>query len=264
MLARFLPMATLAALLTCTTHAATLAYDDAADAAYNDGFQNGDNGGFGFQPWMFNNSGPTSGEFVWTSGSNGGGATNPNIDTSGRSWGHYASGGSVAIAIRPFTLPGLTTVSYEMDNGWIDAGSFGGEDQQSMSLVYGGSESFMVTFRGGHNNYEFAYQLLNQSVVYVDSGIGFTDTGVDVLFKRVGTNQLVCELTRLSDNANVSHTFNTFFNNDLIGFATKNVNGGGGSSNDLYVNKLKVEGVPEPATMCVLGFGALVLMRRRR
>lgn len=36
------------------SYAATLAFDTATDAAYDDGWQAGDNGGFGFGPWNFN------------------------------------------------------------------------------------------------------------------------------------------------------------------------------------------------------------------
>src|SRR6478672_4250772 len=35
------------------SYAATLAFDTATDAAYDDGWQAGDNGGFGFGPWNF-------------------------------------------------------------------------------------------------------------------------------------------------------------------------------------------------------------------
>ena len=35
-----------------TASAATLAFDNAGQAAYSDGWQNGDNGGSGFQPWQ--------------------------------------------------------------------------------------------------------------------------------------------------------------------------------------------------------------------
>ena len=35
------------------TYAATMAFDTATDAAYDDGWQAGDNGGFGFGAWDF-------------------------------------------------------------------------------------------------------------------------------------------------------------------------------------------------------------------
>lgn len=37
------------------TYAATIAFDTATDTAYDDGWQAGDNGGFGFGPWNFDN-----------------------------------------------------------------------------------------------------------------------------------------------------------------------------------------------------------------
>ena len=37
------------------SYAATIAFDTATDGAYDDGWQAGDNGGFGFGPWNFDN-----------------------------------------------------------------------------------------------------------------------------------------------------------------------------------------------------------------
>jgi hypothetical protein len=41
------------AFASAMSYAATLAFDTATDAAYDDGWQAGDNGGFGFGPWNF-------------------------------------------------------------------------------------------------------------------------------------------------------------------------------------------------------------------
>ena len=43
--------------------AVTAASDNAADPAYNDGWQAGDNGGFGFEPWALAFSGDGTGIF---------------------------------------------------------------------------------------------------------------------------------------------------------------------------------------------------------
>src|SRR5262245_53963160 len=44
---------TTTAFASAMSYAATLAFDTATDAAYDDGWQAGDNGGFGFGPWNF-------------------------------------------------------------------------------------------------------------------------------------------------------------------------------------------------------------------
>ena len=70
------------------------AIDDAGQAAYNNGWTNGANGGFGFGPWtnlaMFTNDGDAAGFFVATN------PANPDLNfvtSRGRAWGLYANEG---------------------------------------------------------------------------------------------------------------------------------------------------------------------------
>jgi len=86
--------------------------DNAADPAYNDGWQNGDNGGTGFQPWVLQAWGSYAGMFIGSSVANADGldngdshgvANDGDIDVNGRSWGLYAGdNGGYAQAIRAF------------------------------------------------------------------------------------------------------------------------------------------------------------------
>jgi len=74
--------------------AGVVAFDNAADAAYTNGWNNGGNGGIGFGPWVLTGTGvlgsSSNGYFFATSTNNAFG-TSPGIDVAGKSWGIYAT-----------------------------------------------------------------------------------------------------------------------------------------------------------------------------
>jgi hypothetical protein len=109
------------------------ATDQAGNAAYNDGWQSGDNGGTGFGAWQLSAqiNGNNAGFFVGDSDNNG--CFNdgfgvcppcgPGINTAGKAWGLYANTSTLAEAIRPFAGGAILagqSFSIDMDNGCLD------------------------------------------------------------------------------------------------------------------------------------------------
>lgn len=100
---------------------------DASAAAYDDGWQDGDNDGTGFGPWVqiTTSADPNrNGFFVFTSTQNGDGVDDNgdgDIDTGnpGRAWGIYANNGQQAAVTRAISTPigDGSTLSFEYDNG---------------------------------------------------------------------------------------------------------------------------------------------------
>jgi hypothetical protein len=65
----------------------------ASNVAYDDGFQNGDNGGTGFGAWSISTVGTSAGQYIASSTSDGFG----DINTSGESFGLYADNGTSGV-----------------------------------------------------------------------------------------------------------------------------------------------------------------------
>jgi hypothetical protein len=103
---------------------------DASAAAYDDGWQTGDNDGTDFGPWSLSTSSgdvTRNGHFIGTSTLNGDGVDNNvdgDIDTAGRAWGLYANQSNFSRATRPFDSPLVSgsTFSIRIDNGIVDPG----------------------------------------------------------------------------------------------------------------------------------------------
>src|SRR5436190_410395 len=97
MFVRWITPLAVAALLVSTQSARALviAADDASQSPYNDGWQNGDNGGNGYQAWtsIGNQSFPTGsgGGFISTT-TNATDANQSQIGSSSKSWGMFGNG----------------------------------------------------------------------------------------------------------------------------------------------------------------------------
>lgn len=110
----------------------------------------------------------------------------PHIDTGGASWGMYASGNSYATAFRGFGAPLGTNedLTLAMDNGWIDNGetvgaAFLNEHQHDDRQLQHTGARLEFFFQGG-SNYYFVVDSLGRR----DTGIGFTDKGLDLRLSR--------------------------------------------------------------------------------
>jgi hypothetical protein len=273
--------------------ASNLAYDNPSAWAYNNGWQTGDNGGFGFGPWTLTIINAPAGHFIGNSTLNGnglddgiiGGLVNdsdvnttvgPNPDQSGapdpnvtvpQAWGMWANGGGIADAIRPFTGGPLTisqTVIANLDNGFIQNGGTVGIALQNGA----GLPLWELYFTGGVANY-----WNNDAAGPVLTAIPFGDEGLHVEFTLTGAAAYQVKLTQFGG-------LNQVINGNLIGLADQNivqfrffnVNAGAGAPNDAFLGGAPEGGfpglaiIPEPATWMtvVLGLMSVLMIGRRR
>jgi hypothetical protein len=253
--------------LAANVFAAGLASDNAADAAYSDGWQSGDNGGTGWGGgWtLYTGMSGAGGHFVGTSQNNG--FKDGNIDTSGRAWGEWANGGGYANAVRPFdgTLSIAQTFVVDVDTGFIDAGS---GNSVGFTLTGfgdpGATDQFSFFFRGGESNYKIStgrYMWYNET----DTGVGFTSKGVHVEFTLTGATAYSVAITPAGGST-------TTLTGSLINAPFDHVelyNYNAGSSdpvglNDAFFNNIAI--VPEPTAAMLVGLGmvATLVVRRRK
>jgi hypothetical protein len=227
--------------------------DDASQPAYSDGWQNGDNGGSGFNAWT--NIGNQSG-----SGSGGGfqasNNSNSQINSSGQAWGIFGNGGGVGQAFRPFA-PGSTlqpgwTFSVDMDNGFIDSGGavgFGLQNSSSQNLA----EFF---FAGGDSSYK-----VNSSGGSAATGVAFTNQGLHLSFMLTNANSFSMSIDQLSDGLGTNVTTVT---GNLISqtggqsvsqLRLFNANAGFNGDHDAFFNNLAISVVPEAPAVA---FGGVI------
>ena len=273
-----------AALLAPLAFASNPAYDNASSYWYNDGWQTGDNGGFGFQPWLLSVSG-TGGQLIWKSTTNGDGLDNgivggvagdgdidttigPNPDngfvppnpvnvTDPRSWGMWNAGG-VTDAIRPFN--GVLQVGQQFqvdfDNGYVASGQTVG-----VGLYNAANQPLWEVYFIGGNGFYFNHDAAGQVATVVSYG----DEGLHVSFVLTGPNSYSMTLTRRDG---VNQTINGILINqgdqNIAEFRAFDANGqGGGDPYNFYVNSMVV---PDPPTvgLVVMGLlGAGAFLRRR-
>lgn len=218
--------------MTSGTQAASLAADSAADAAYGGGWTNGINGGFGFGAWQLTVGGQ-GGHFTASSAGNAGGGSG-DIDTSGRSWGMWATNG-VTEAVRSLAGGGLGTdqvLRVAFDNGWINSGRSVGFAVQNSA----GGNLWEFYFTGGESYYRM-HQAYGQSV----TPIAFSGDGLSIEFDLAGPTSYLARIRTASGTA-------CDFEGNLISQGDSaisrlrfwNYEAGAGSDCDLFVNSLSV------------------------
>ena len=235
-----------------------VATDSAADAVYDAGWTNGQDGGTGWGSAWTINGGAGAFSFVSSSTSNGGGSLG--IDTAGRSWGMRSNdGGSVIEGIREFANPlGIgDKFSIDFDNGFINAGSsgFGLRNANDDNL-------FEFFFEGGDANYS-----INDQTTNFDTGLGFTADGLHLELTRTGTSTYSLSLTDLgaASTLTFNRTFSTLGDFDPAKLRVFNFqNGDGDPNNNAFYNSISIEVVPEPSTSLLVGLGLIAVANRRR
>ncbi len=267
---RFLSVVAVAGFALClptvTAYARPIvASDNASDAVYNDGWQTGDDGGFGFGAWTLSTSGGNAGFFIGSS--NGNGSNNgPGIDTGGESFGLYANSNDnpSALASRPIDSPLVvgSTLSFGYDNGFVD----GGVAAQFRLADSTGTARLTFQFVGGGNNYSVidagGTQNFGNGNGPNDLG-GFSSAGLTGIFTLTGTDTYSLQMTRLESGqtATISGTLAGTVGSGIGTLqAFTNARGGGGTG-DFFVNNFEINTpaavVPEPGTLALLMFGGV-------
>ncbi|QEG35716.1 PEP-CTERM sorting domain-containing protein [Bythopirellula goksoeyrii] len=245
--------------------AANIAFDSAADAVYNNGWQAGDNGGFGFTPWAFLPQG-SAGQFMGTSTANGDGLDDGNsqgiagdsdIDTAGRSWGLFARNGNSAIAaFRQLTGGPLSigqAIEIDFDNGSVDTTQFAG-----LQFITN-SDYILFRYHGGDSTYEVYSQNLT---AHQQSTLGFADEGLSFNLLRTGSTTFDLKVTLRNGNSQTLPL--TTLDGNVMGIVLQNSASGLSPANDAFFNSMRVGVVPEPSSVVMLAFGCVGLTRRYR
>lgn len=228
------------------TFAASPAVDTASNSAYSDGWQSGDNGGFGFSGWTLSTAGSGSGgHFIGTGHS-----------AFGTSWGMFANGGKVTEAIRPFTgsLSINQTFSVSMDNGSIDSGGTVGLGLQNSS----GTNRIEFFFVGGDSSYKYFRPGDSSGTT---TGISFTSNGLRIFVTPVTTTTLRLQVMDASQTNSLFNQVLTVANaGDISQVRLFNANAGSGSGNDAFFDDVAT---PEPVSAVWVIAAALVGRRQR-
>jgi len=240
--------------LAAPAGASLVAFDQATDVVYDNGWQSGDNGGSGFGAWSLNDSGGAGGFFIGSSTNNGGGGTG-HIDVAGESWGAYGGGAGVT-ATRPLTgaLSVGQGIDVDFDQGFVDGGPLAG----FRFLATDGSTRFQYNFLGGTNNYEVR-GAANQPTAH-----GYTPDGMKTSFSLTGTDAFEFKVT-YNTGAPVTETFTGALGGTagtgIDRIELFNAHNHGGSDYDAFINAIAV--VPEPATIGLAALAAAMLGARR-
>jgi hypothetical protein len=283
-LAKLLAAAVAVALVAPAALASNVAYDNASSYAYNPGWLNGSNGGFGYAPWVLFVGG-AGGHFIWTSTGNslpddgvtGGLAGDFDIDTSvgpspdippwppanqtdARSWAMWNAGG-VTDAVRPFTGGVLAigqSLQVDFDNGNVPNGATVGVGLQNAA----GQNLWEVYFVGGGATY-----INNDAAGPVPTVVPWGNEGLHVDFTLTGPVSYTMTLTRrdgIFQTINGSLIMPVNMDQGVAQFRAFNAGLAGGDENNFYVNSLAI--IPDPPSIALvvrglLGVGAF--LRRR-
>jgi hypothetical protein len=250
--------------ITCVPRlqAATFASDTAANSAYDDGWQTGDNGGIGWGGgWeLF----PGGGHFVASSTTNGIGdpGLDGDIDTQGRSWGMLtglptSNNHSANYAIRPFDGTLSLDQQFVID---VDPGPSGG-----FGSGYSG-----FALRDSGTNERFRFYVSFGAVFIQDTNIGVssTDQGFHVVFTLTGTDSYSVSTYGVgSDGPSglpVTLSGSLFVPNGtaLMDVKLFAVDTGPDVVNWQFFNSMAI--IPEPSTFALVAMGVAALTLRRR
>ena len=218
---------------TCTANSNTLTLTVASAAnvsnatlsTYNSAWTNSQNDNTsGFGAWTLSSSG-TAGFFTGSSDINNGGS---------RSWGLFANNGSVANAVRTASMSIGNTISFSMDNNWIDNSYSVGFNLQNAS----GENLMGFYFTGGGSNY-----MISDNAGANSSGVGYTAGGLDVSIAYTGASTYAIYITGKGGTtvSLTGRTFNTQSGGQVPAqIRFYNGGSGNGSNYDLFFNSLSI------------------------
>jgi hypothetical protein len=257
------------------TYAATMAFDTATDAAYDDGWQAGDNGGFGFGAWDF------SGTYNTPVGQTMDIFSHPN--DLGRAWTLFnadgppgpGTGSDIAQAGRaiPGGLKPGDTIHVVVDNpterrffrGYTVRFNTGGGN----TVFMGAPQSRMAvgTFEYGTNGQWYATGTGGDPTLFdVD-----TNHGMRIDFTLTGVNTFNLKMTPLNNPAIAFQKSGTLdgplgstidwvevelYNTDSDYYPTHTITGG---ETDFYISNMWITVIPEPSTFTMLAMAGMGL-----
>ena len=249
--------------------AATLAFDAASHSAYADGWQNGDNGGSGFQPWQLL-SGADPGQLnpIYM--------MDPHFVDIGSLTANTLSPPSFGLttdsdptrrveAIRDFSTPLKVGQSFEVE---IDGSALEGPNGIGNMFQLIGSDGAVrhevATAAGSFGDNWFATDLLGST----NSQLG-AEEAIRYQLRLTGPDRFNLSVSSLSSgfgfatiNASLTGTPGT----EITGlrFATFGTGSSVDGARELFFNNLRVTGVPEPSSTLALSWLCMLGMVRRR
>lgn len=272
------------ALLTCVSAtigatqllAADIAYDNASDLAYQDGWQNTDNGGYGFQPWKLSTQlyqGQPNANTGW--GLADSAAGNP-------SWELYSDTGPYsATASRSFAAPLNSShggIDFDLAGNAIPTNSSFSVQLGNVPASGPGSFPFEIYVQPTTASPSEDYRIADFNHVIRDTGIVADGSEVHVSFNLTGTELVhvfggavyqvptyTVTLSRAGDSPfSYSGLLLTPGDNSIpinaITFATNST----GVSKPLYFNNLAIVPVPAAAIAALPLLGLVAAARARR
>lgn len=220
---------------------------DASAAAYNDNWDTGDSDNpAAFGAWTLNSGGSNSGRFMGSSTSNNDcalptGDTNGDgdINTGGRAWFTFAHSSQLFEAFRSFAgIPVNSSLSVRMDNGCIQTGGTVGFALRNAS----GNTLAEFFFRADDGAYTVNDATSGGS--FSNSGVAFTDEGVEVTYVITATGTYTIHIKRLVSGVVTTLTGRSFFNPSGGQVPAQirlfNFNAGNGSGFNAAYNNLKI------------------------
>ncbi len=205
------------------------ASDNAAQSAYSNGWQTGDNGGFGWQPWNLSGS-----AFLVADSNSNGLLGGPGINTGGRAWGKGTTAGGGAGRNIVGALQVGESITIDLDASFRTSTSRLG----LLTTNSGGGVTFLsMTQAGGILHAEPG------SVNPISIPLPAYDGGYRYTFTLTSPSTYAANLTQLSTNSTFAWTGSTGGNAvEGIGFIGDGANGN--SADQQFVNSMRVTAVP--------------------
>ena len=224
-----------------------IAADDASQPAYDDpgGWTAGDNGGTGFLPWIFDNTGSGFERIA------DGGQVNIGTGAKGEAFALSSNSPGIGAAVRPFSTsvtPGLT-FSIDMDNQGVNSGQAVGFSFRNAS----GGNLAEFYFVGNQNNSQSNYTVNAANV----SGTtpAWTPHGLRLTFMLTDSNSFTMTMDLLQNGIGIDNTVtgDLLANVDqtITNFRIFNTSGGA----DVYFNNFSFVAIPEASS---IAFGCLI------